>query len=186
MEHGLRIGEAARAAGLNAKTIRYYEGIGLIPPPRRREGGYASQGHRLFAQEDIQRLIFIKRARMLDLSLDQIKELLASVQMGCCGSARPQLKVFLEAKLQEVEQRIVELNALRQSLQRLYQDISGEVETCSPRATASECVFGEGLVSIHFTSPSHPTLEGREEPWPSVNVPRNARQKDRTRERCSS
>jgi len=153
MEHGLRIGAVARAVGLRPKTIRYYEEIGLIPPPRRREGGYASRGHRLFTQEDIQRLTFIRRARLLDLSLDQIQELLASVQMGCCGAARPKLKTFLEANLPEVEQRIAELKALRHALERLYETIRREAETCSPRATVGECGFGEGLVSLDFTSP---------------------------------
>lgn len=153
MEHGLRIGAVARAAGLRPKTIRYYEEIGLIPPPRRREGGYASRGHRLFTQEDIHRLTFIRRARLLDLSLDQIQELLAAVQMGCCGAARPQLQTFLEAKLPEVEQRIAELQALRHALERLYETIRREAETCPPRATVGECGFGAGLVALDCPSP---------------------------------
>lgn len=159
MEHGVRIGAAARAAGLNPKTIRYYEEIGLILPPKRRESSYASHGHRLFTQEDIERLTFIRRARMLHLSLDQIQALLASAQMGCCGSTRPQATTFLAAKLQEVEERIVELQALRHALERLYEDMGREAGTCLPRATVSACAFGEGLVSIDLTSPSPPPLE---------------------------
>lgn len=177
MEHGLRIGAVAQATGLPPTTLRYYEEIGLIPPPRRREHGYASHGHRLFTQDDIQRLTFIRRARLLNLSLDHIKELLASVPMGCCGAARPELKTFLEAKLQEVEQRFVELQALRHSLERLYADIARQTETCPPRATVAECVFGDRLVSLDCPSPSPPTSGRRKDHGPAATPQETPRQR---------
>jgi len=65
MDRYLRIGEVAKKTGLNPKTIRYYEEIGLIPPPRQSEARFFSAGYRLFTREDVERLELIKRAKLL-------------------------------------------------------------------------------------------------------------------------
>ena len=62
MNRQLRIGEAAREVGLSPKTIRYYERIGLIPPPERTETWFAGHGYRLFDDEDLRRLRFVRTA----------------------------------------------------------------------------------------------------------------------------
>src|SRR3546814_15234616 len=67
----LTIGEAARATGTKAETIRYYERIGLLPRPGRTAGNYRSYG-----ADDVARLSFVRRARGLGFSLDQVRELL--------------------------------------------------------------------------------------------------------------
>lgn len=147
MGPNLQIGQVAKKLGLNPKTIRYYEEIGLLPPPKRKESGYASRGYRLFSEKDIERLEFIKQAKSLDMSLGQIKELLTSVEEGCCASARPQLKSFLERKLQEIDERLRSLKHLRNFLKDRYQEVSQEIEksrvvpTCSPVLNDSECAF---------------------------------------------
>ena len=76
--HGFTIGEAARASGLTAKTIRYYEQVGLIPKARRRNSGSAPHtgGDRIYSEADIGRLSFVRHARLVDLSLADIRELL--------------------------------------------------------------------------------------------------------------
>ena len=143
------IGKVARELGLNPKTIRYYEEIGLIPPPKRR-GGRTSPGHRVFAQKDVDRLTFIKQARLLDLSLGQIRALLEAVEEGCCSSARPQLKTFLESKLLEIDGKMEALRSLRTTLQGFYEKTAeaelanGRLQPCLPISRAVECVFGEG------------------------------------------
>lgn len=72
-----QIGEAARHLGINPKTIRYYEEIGLIPEAQRNRSGF-----RVYSQAEIDRLAFILRARALDFSLDDIGEILALRERG--------------------------------------------------------------------------------------------------------
>jgi len=78
----LTIGELARDVGLNPPTIRYYEEIGLIPEAPRSESGY-----RLYSEEDARRLKFIQRAKMLSLSLEEIKEMVLSAVDGDLSKA---------------------------------------------------------------------------------------------------
>lgn len=143
MQNGsLRIGEAAQRLGINARTIRFYESVGLLPPPKRTEHGYASSGHRLFTAEDLQRLRFIRQARLLDLSLDQIRELVEVTEEGCCGSARPHLKTLVQGKLPELRRRIAELRRLERHLevlQRMLLDEASKVDR-SCDGTVVQCV----------------------------------------------
>ena len=153
MDNYLSIGKVAKNLGLNTKTIRFYEQAGLIPPPKRRLGGWASAGHRIFTKKDTERLKFIKQARLLDLSLSQIKELLDAVEEGCCSSARPHLKALLEAKLPEIDKKMEALRGLRRNLQSLHERTlqvelnQRKASTCAPTPTDSECVFVESPVN---------------------------------------
>ena len=81
--NGYSIGAAARAAGLSAKTIRYYEEIGLIPKAPRRAAGAHTGGDRAYSEADIGRLRFIRHARQVDLGLEDIRELLKIADAGC-------------------------------------------------------------------------------------------------------
>jgi DNA-binding transcriptional MerR regulator len=69
------IGELARRAGVSPRTVRFYEALGLLPAPPRSEGGY-----RLYGEDDLRRLRFVRRARELGLPLREIRRLL---QEGC-------------------------------------------------------------------------------------------------------
>ena len=138
----LKIGEAAKRLGMNPRTLRFYESAGLLPPPKRTEHGYASPGQRLFSLEDLHRLQFIRQARLLDLSLDQIRELVELTDEGCCGAARPHLKTLIQQKLPELRRRIAELRRLERHLDVLLQTLPDDAPEAdnSCGGSVAECV----------------------------------------------
>ena len=70
MRSTLTIGQVAKATGINAKTIRYYEEAGVAPPPQRSQSGY-----RMYSETDVRRFDLIRRARSLDMTLSDVKQL---------------------------------------------------------------------------------------------------------------
>jgi MerR family transcriptional regulator, copper efflux regulator len=117
-----RIGAVARKLGISAKTIRYYEEIGLVPPPRRERSGWLSAGQRVYEESEMERLRFVKDARQLDFSIENIRQLLTDYESGppCgCGS-RPLLKALVERKLAEIKKALEALEALHAEMQSLY------------------------------------------------------------------
>ena len=129
MQESLTIKEAAKRVGLTPKTIRYYEGIGLIPAFERSRPGFRGNGYRLFAQHDMNRLEFVKRARRLGLPLAQVKELLTATEEG---SASPQLSTFVEEKLSEIDENIEDLRSLRRVLEEFRQRMEKAEKTTQP------------------------------------------------------
>ena len=107
----LKIGEHARQTGLSIKTIRYYESRGLLEQPLRTEGGY-----RLYGPEEVARLRFVRRAKLLGLTLEEIRELVELAARCNEGEIVPRLEEVLEAKLRETERKLAELSAFRQNL----------------------------------------------------------------------
>ena len=107
----LKIGELARQTGLSIKTIRYYEQRGLLEQPPRTQGGY-----RLYGPEEVARLKFVQRAKLLGLTLEEIRELVGLAVRCNEGELVPRLEEVLAAKLQETEQKIEELSAFREHL----------------------------------------------------------------------
>jgi DNA-binding transcriptional MerR regulator len=107
----LKIGELARQTGLSIKTVRYYEQRGLLEQPPRTEGGY-----RLYGPEEVARLRFVQRAKLLGLTLAEIRKLVELVVRCNEGEIVPRLEKVLEAKLKETERKMAELSAFRQNL----------------------------------------------------------------------
>jgi DNA-binding transcriptional MerR regulator len=107
----LKIGELARQTGLSIKTIRYYERRGLLEQPPRTQGG-----HRLYGPEEVARFRFVQRAKLLGLTLEEIKELVELAVRCNEGEIVPRLGEVLETKLKETERKMVELSAFRQNL----------------------------------------------------------------------
>ncbi len=97
----IAIGELSRNTGCNIETVRYYERIGLLPKPNRR-GRY-----RLYGSEDVRRLSFVRRARELGFTLDEVRALLA-LGTGDCAEARS----LAAAHLADVRTRIDDLKAM--------------------------------------------------------------------------
>ncbi|RYY92541.1 MAG: MerR family transcriptional regulator [Comamonadaceae bacterium] len=115
---GYRIGEAAAASGVSAANIRYYEKQGLISPQARAENDY-----RLYSGADVHALRFIRLCRAMDMSLDEVRTLLA-LKLGSqsdCDTAR----AALNAHLGHVRERLRELRSLEKDLTALYNSCDG-------------------------------------------------------------
>jgi DNA-binding transcriptional MerR regulator len=118
-----RIGELADAVGLTVRTLRHYEQAGLLPAPRRSEGG-----HRLYAADALQRLQYIRSLRGLGLTLVTIKQVIRSeVDLGA----------ILAPQLAKVEQECERWLALRATLRSILGDMATIVQQAKQRAAAS-------------------------------------------------
>lgn len=109
MPHDMVIGEVSKRCGVKVATIRYYEGIGLLPPPPRSQGN-----RRTYGTADVQRLTFIRHARELGFDTDAIRQLLALAglpEQPCDGA-----DAIARAHLAGIEDRIARLVALRNEL----------------------------------------------------------------------
>ncbi|MFC7738077.1 helix-turn-helix domain-containing protein [Roseomonas sp. GCM10028921] len=126
----LGIGELARATGTKVETIRYYERIGILPAPPRTAGGYRSYGPGQLA-----RLSFIRRARDLGFSLEQVRTLLglADQRERSCEA----VDAVAREHMAEVDRKLADLGALRRELASL-------IGQCS-HGTVAECRILEAL-----------------------------------------
>jgi len=115
----MNIGAVAKASGVPAKTIRYYEGIGLIPPAKRSINGY-----RDYARSDVEMLRFIHRARGLGFSLPDVERLVGLWQDRSRASA--DVKALATRHIEEIEQRLRDLEAIRRTLVDLTQRCHGD------------------------------------------------------------
>ena len=114
MDNKLSIGKLSEATGVPARTIRYYEEAGILPVPERSESGY-----RLYSETDVRRLDLIRRARALNMTLAEVREL---VVWAGCGTRHDFQARFLEMvrrKLEEVDRRVADLEQLKLDLRRL-------------------------------------------------------------------
>jgi DNA-binding transcriptional MerR regulator len=105
----LTIGRLGRATGTKIETIRYYEKIGLLPAPRRTSGNYRS-----YAAEHLQRLGFIRRARELGFSIEDVRELLKLAAHG--EQPCEDVDKLVERHLETTEKKIEALTRLRREL----------------------------------------------------------------------
>lgn len=105
----MRIGELADELGINTKTLRFYESVGVLPEPARTTTGY-----RQYGRADAERVIFVKTAQRLGMSLDEIREILAFRDRGepPCDYVR----TVLDRQVAEIDERLAELVRLREQL----------------------------------------------------------------------
>ena len=122
MAPSLTIGQVAQSSGVAAKTIRYYEQVGVLPAPSR-----AASGYRLYDQSSVERLRFIRRARSLGLPLQQLKTLLGTLDGGRRPTLRPRLHALVQAQLAVVTHQMTELEHLRQQLKEVLQRMQTSV-----------------------------------------------------------
>jgi MerR family copper efflux transcriptional regulator len=115
----MNIGQASAASGVSAKMLRYYESIGLIPKAVRTEAGY-----RVYTDSDVQTLRFIRRARDLGLSIERIKLLVGLWHDR--GRSSADVKRVATEHVAELEAKILELSAMRDTLQELADACHGD------------------------------------------------------------
>ncbi|MEK6426198.1 MAG: Cu(I)-responsive transcriptional regulator [Burkholderia gladioli] len=115
----MNIGEAARASGVSAKMIRYYESVGLIEPVQRTDAGY-----RTYGDSEVHLLKFIRQARRLGFLVDDVRKLLALWQDRSRASA--EVKAIALEHVSELDQRIAELTDMRNTLARLAAHCHGD------------------------------------------------------------
>ncbi|PKP94913.1 MAG: MerR family transcriptional regulator [Alphaproteobacteria bacterium HGW-Alphaproteobacteria-16] len=120
----MKIGELARATSTKVETIRFYEKIGLLPAPARTGANY-----RAYDQNQLARLSFVRRARDLGFTLDQIRGLLAlsdDRDQSCSA-----VDTVARQHVSEIDRKITDLRALRRELQEMLDQCSQEtVSTC--------------------------------------------------------
>jgi Hg(II)-responsive transcriptional regulator len=126
------VGQLAKEAGLNVETARYYEKMKLLPKPKRRESRY-----RVYDENDLKRLLFIKRAKELGFTLKEIKELfeLRIDSDAKCGD----VKHLTEHRLKDIDNRISDLKKIKSVLVRLIDQCINE------EVSSNECPILESI-----------------------------------------
>jgi MerR family transcriptional regulator, mercuric resistance operon regulatory protein len=129
MNMKIKISKFSEETEVPVETIRYYEKRGLLPYTSKSQGGY-----RLYTEEDIERLRFIKRMQQLGFSLKDIKELLAFKKVGSdeCGKIQRQIQL----KVREIEEKLSELKQAKKTLAQM-------TEICKANTRKGECPFLE-------------------------------------------
>jgi len=117
-ENAMNVGDAAERSGLPAKTIRYYEEIGLIRPAR------AGNGYRDYSRDDVHRLAFLRRARNLGFSIDDCRQLMALYQDR--ERASHDVREIAAAHVKAIEEKLRELQSMRATLQKLIHACHGD------------------------------------------------------------
>ena len=130
---GLKIGEVAERGGVNLQTIRYYEREKLLPEPPRLASGY-----RVYPDQTVRRVRFIKRAQEIGFTLAEIRELLA-IRIDS-GRDSAEVRGLANAKINDIEEKIQTLHRMKEALGRITERCSG----CGP---ASECPILESIDS---------------------------------------
>jgi MerR family transcriptional regulator, copper efflux regulator len=119
------IGEAAAASGVSAKMIRHYEGLGLLPPAKRTVAGY-----RIYEQNDIHTLRFIRRARDLGFAMKDVEQLLGLWQDR--RRASRDVRRIAQGHVAELERKIAELASMKRTLEHLVHHCHGDARPDCP------------------------------------------------------
>lgn len=121
----LRIGQLSQQTGVKTDTLRFYERKGLLPAPKRSENGY-----RVYDDAAISIVLFITRAKAVGFSLVEISELL-SLRVDKAAHSCQEVKAVAESKLEKIDVQLLELQQMRQALQRISDACCGGAESAT-------------------------------------------------------
>lgn len=121
----MNIGQAAKASGVNAKLIRHYESIGIIPKAARSESGY-----RKYSENDVHVLAFVRRARSLGFSMKEIKKLVSLWRNRSRASG--DVKNMTLTHIKNLDEKIRDLQAIRATLAKLAHNCHGDDRPSCP------------------------------------------------------
>lgn len=133
--------QLADTAEVGVEAIRFYESLGILPEPERSASGY-----RLYRQEDVARVRYVKRAQELGFSLNEIRDLIALTTSP--SASRAELRVIAGIKMREIRAKIADLKKMADILDRL-------VEKCDGKGKIAGCPIFE------FMNPGKPVKAGR-------------------------
>ncbi|MCC6769714.1 MAG: helix-turn-helix domain-containing protein [Gemmatimonadaceae bacterium] len=119
----MTIGALAERTGVTVETIRYYERAGVLPHPVRSNPGYAHGGYRRYRERDVERLLFVRRARDLGFALQEVRELMSLAD----DPTRPcaEVDALARSHLAQVEAKIAQLAALQHELRSVVSECRG-------------------------------------------------------------
>jgi Hg(II)-responsive transcriptional regulator len=126
------IGRLAKQAGVGIDTVRFYERRGLLPQPQRTPSGY-----RLYSEDTINRIRFVRKAKRLGFTLDEIENLL---KLQDQGGQKSEVKAITTLKLEQIDAKIADLSRMRTVLETLATE-------CSGRGSISTCPIIEAIAS---------------------------------------
>jgi DNA-binding transcriptional MerR regulator len=151
----LSIGQLAHQTSVPAKAIRYYESVGLLPCPQRRDNGY-----RTYTHVDVNRLVLLRRLRLLGVPLAALQPVLAATSDARCIDVQRQLLALVEARLTVLQQEIQELHLIakqvegyQSQLASCHPDLSQSFKACPDLAClalAGEDSFVEEKYDAHL------------------------------------
>ena len=162
----LAIGALSKRTGSKVETIRYYERVGLLPPPARSAAGY-----RLYGTEHLKRLTFVRRARALGFSIDEVRKLLdlADHRQRPCAEAR----TLAAAHLADVRARIADLQAMERVL---GETVARCADGRSARCPLIDAFYRDGLAPVlkSVTAPARRLASNPHRPH-AIRIPRGRR-----------
>lgn len=135
-----RIGQIARLTGVSAKAIRYYESIGLLPRPARGDNAY-----RRYGRADVNRLILLRRIRLLGVPLAAARALMLGTSDARCVEVREDLLHLVDERVRTLDREIAELQELRNAVagyQRTLADCQSDAEETFSACQDMSCIAG--------------------------------------------
>jgi DNA-binding transcriptional MerR regulator len=136
----LRIGDVASASGVSPDALRFYERRGLLKPASRRASGY-----REYTEDTVRLVRFIRQAQALGFTLAEVEDLVRLRERAWSGGAPSRLRAAAAEKLQEIDRRVRELQALRGALDKLLEECDAACASSTREVSALDCPLIEAL-----------------------------------------